>query len=210
MTFSTVSDLKVEVSSTVTELRCYPLLEAVADGHAKWIAGGAEDVSDFQVAIEGLLDHFPTGVAMEVDLSGCIDVTGHVRENENLRKFNSHTDLSKVSSNGMSYLILVTIFVGFLNMKRSNGLPEIVWALDELSNIDTPNTGKLLSMLTENNIRLIAATPQADILVRQQFDYQLKVDRNRVFNVPKSGMRKIGLDWSIDSETFPENADAAA
>lgn len=210
MTFSTVSDLKVEVSSTVTELRCYPLLEAVADGHAKWIAGGAEDVSDFQVAIEGLLDHFPTGVAMEVDLSGCIDVTGHVRENENLRKFNSHTDLSKVSSNGMSYLILVTIFVGFLNMKRSNGLPEIVWALDELSNIDTPNTGKLLSMLTENNIRLIAATPQADILVRQQFDYQLKVDRNRVFNVPKSGMRKIGLDWSVDSETFPENADAAA
>jgi hypothetical protein len=205
MTFSAVSDLKVEVSSSVTELRCYPLLEAVADGHAKWIAGGANDVGDFQVAIEALLDLFPSGVAMEVDLSNCIDVTGQVRENENLRKFNSQTDLSKVSSNGMSYLILVTIFVGFLNMKRKNGLPEIVWALDELSNIDTPNTGKLLSMLTENNIRLIAATPQSDILVRQQFDYLLKVTRSRVFNVPKPGLRKIGLDWSSESEAFPEH-----
>ncbi len=88
-----------------------------------------------------------------------IRLQGEVTENGNQRVFKRASDLEVISSNGLSYLILATIFVAFINRIRRDVPVNIVWALDELKDPDAGNVIGLMDLLRRNNITLVSAFP---------------------------------------------------
>jgi hypothetical protein len=100
-------------------------------------------------------------------------------------------DLETLSSNGLSYLILCTIFVAFIRKIRGDAKVQITWAVDELLDLDIRNIGTLLKMLQKNGIVLVSACPDADMDVLLHFKKRYKVMRND--NIPEVAEPEIDM-----------------
>ena len=171
-----VQDLNVSITSSIRDLEFMPDMKRLSALHETWMKSGSiEPPEGFSDAMADLLRHWTGKNGLSADLRDHIRIEGYIIENGNRRAFHARTDMKNLSSNGISYLVLTTILVAFVNMVRGKAAVHMVWALDELGDLDSANTRRLLDMLRENNITLVSATPRAPADVHSRFDYRIKV-----------------------------------
>lgn len=184
-----VQDLSVGITSSIRKLDFMPAMKRLSELHERWVRSGqVEPPEGFTDAMANLLAFWRGRDGITANLRNQVRIEGYIVENGNRRDFHARTDLTDISSNGVSYLVLTTILVGFVNMVRGKAPLHVVWALDELGNIDAFNTRRLLDMLRENHITLVAATPAASASVNQLFDYRVKViDGPRLADIRGAG-----------------------
>ncbi|WP_419739235.1 ATP-binding protein [Ruegeria sp.] len=201
-----VEDIQIKIESGIKELEFLPALERISELHEDWTRSG-EDLPPnvFTEALSDLLEYWSGNDGITADLRQQIRLRGHVVENGIKRDFHASTDLADISSNGVSYLILTTILVGFINIVRGKKPVQMVWALDELGNIDSRNVRNLLKMLNDNGINLISATPNADLGVRERFAQRLRIvkDKNlgpRLMEVRGAAKPSHSLVWSKETQ----------
>ncbi|MGJ8586219.1 MAG: ATP-binding protein [Marinosulfonomonas sp.] len=208
-----VEEIQIKIESGIKELEFLPALERISELHEDWTRSG-EDLPPnvFTEALSDLLEYWSGNEGITADLRQQIRLRGHVVENGIKRDFHASTDLADISSNGVSYLILTTILVGFINIVRGKKPVQMVWALDELGNIDSRNVRNLLEMLNGNGINLISATPNADLGVRERFAQRLRIVKDktlgpRLMEVRGAAKPSHTLSWSKESQkemrTFP-------
>ncbi|WGT51388.1 ATP-binding protein [Thioclava nitratireducens] len=175
-----VEDLRVSIKSTIRELEFMPAMKRLRDLHEAWISQphDTDPPEGYSEAMTDLLRFWNARNGISANLRDQIRIEGHIIEKGNQKKFNARTDMKNLSSNGVSYLIMTTIMVAFVNIVRGRSPVRFIWALDELSNIDEGNTRKLLEMLDRNQINMIAATPSAMGNVNALFDYRVKLLNN--------------------------------
>ena len=70
--------------------------------------------------------------------------------------------LARMSSNGLSYIILVVILIGFVNRVRRKEKVVVPFVVDELKDLSVGNATALLDLLARNNITLVSAFPDVD------------------------------------------------
>ena len=202
-----VEDIQIKIESGIKELEFLPALARLSDLHEDWTRS-SEDLPPnvFTEALSALLEYWSGNEGITADLRQQIRLRGHVVENGIKRDFHASTDLADISSNGVSYLILTTILVGFINIVRGKKPVQMVWALDELGNIDSRNVRNLLEMLNDNGINLISATPNADVGVRESFAHRLRIVKDttlgpRLMEVRGTAKPSHTLAWSKERQT---------
>ena len=84
-------------------------------------------------------------------------------------------ELKELSSNGLSYLVLAIVLVGFVNKIRGNNNIAIPYAVDEVRDLDHINSVSLLEFLALNNIMLVGAFPDVDERLSPHFKYKYSV-----------------------------------
>jgi hypothetical protein len=181
MLFESISHVSVEVVSTIKELKYWDAIREMAEANRTWLDGLSNELppSEFAETLGRLLAHWDVKAGIRADLKSLIQIRGEVTENGNLRRFRKATDLEAVSSNGLSYLVLVTIFVAFINRIRRQAPVNIVWALDELKDLDSGNVPALLELLRRNNITLVSAFPDPDPETLALFQHRFTVEPDR-------------------------------
>lgn len=92
-----------------------------------------------------------------IDIEIDIDEVGHT-----VKTARDEEQLKDISSNGLSYIILCIVYVGLIKKVRKNESVSLVWALDELRDLDFGNVQLLLDLLARNHISLVSAFPDAD------------------------------------------------
>lgn len=171
-----IEEIGISITSSIKSLEFMPAMKKLSDLHTAWMNSGATlPPEGFADAMSNLLNFWNGKEGITANLRNQICIEGYIIEKGNRRDFHANTDLKEISSNGVSYLILTIILVGFINMVRGDQRTHMVWALDELGDIDPGNTRILLNMLRENDITLVAATPSAEAAVRDRFDYRVRV-----------------------------------
>ena len=202
-----VDEIQIRIESGIKELEFLPALARLSDLHEAWTRSSDNLPTEaFTEALSALLEYWTGNDGITADLRQQIHLKGHVVENGIKRNFHASTDLADISSNGVSYLILTTILVGFINIVRGKEPVQMVWALDELGNIDTRNVRNLLKMLNDNGITLISATPNADTGVRDSFTHRFRImkdgsDRPRLVEATGAEKRSHTLAWSRERQT---------
>jgi hypothetical protein len=181
LAFESISKVNVEIVSTISELKYWPAICEMAETNRAWLAGASNDLPppEFAQNIERLLEHWEVKTGIRADFKGLIRIQGEVTENGNLRVFRRASDLEAVSSNGLSYLVLATIFVAFINRIRRDAKVNIVWALDELKDLDAGNVVGLIDLLRRNNITLVSAFPDPDPDTLALFKHRFTVEPDR-------------------------------
>lgn len=119
-------------------------------------------------------------------------------ENSNRRVFKKASDLEAVSSNGLSYLVLVSIFIAFINRIRRDAAVNIVWSLDELKDLDSGNVNQLLPLLKRNDIALVSAFPDPDPDTLALFKHRFTVEPDR----------RLAEVWIDEGDQAQENVDS--
>jgi hypothetical protein len=79
----------------------------------------------------------------------------------------------------LSYLILCVIFIAFINRIRRHAQVQVVWALDELKDLDIGNIEALLATLQSNAITLVSAFPDPDVDVLRLFPHRFSIEEGR-------------------------------
>ena len=133
-------------------------------------------------------------------LPNLIRIQGEVVENGQTRAFRKAADLERVSSNGLSYLILCVIFIAFINRIRRGAPVEICWALDELKDLDIGIIEALLTILRRNAITLVSAFPDPDADVLALFRHRFSVEEGRrLMEARVVGVEEEGFEPEVDT-----------
>lgn len=179
--FESVSCVTVEVKSVIRELEYWQPIETMAEEHRAWLSLDGRDLPppEFAVTLRTLLDHWEVREGIRAALPNLIRIQGEVVENAQVKTFRKAADLERVSSNGLSYLILCVIFIAFINRIRRQAPVEVVWALDELKDLDIGNIEALLTILKRNAITLVSAFPDPDAEVLALFKHRFSVEQGR-------------------------------
>ena len=147
------------------------------------------DSSQVELPHDGLVEAIevylstPNSDSMNVnELYKHIDFTIRFRDNGEDKQAHTFLDILSnkggASSNGTSYLILITIFIGIINMMRKGNDVSFTWALDELADISPNNIKELLKLLSDSNINLISACTVASESVYLSFDKTYTIERD--------------------------------
>ena len=188
--FESISRVTVKIVSTVHQLEYWPVIEKVANSQRIWIAGDGTDLPppEFSATLRELLEHWEVRAGIRAELTHQISIQGEVIENGNLRTFRKAEDLETVSSNGLSYIVLCVIFIGFINRIRRGAAINVTWALDEIKDLDIGNVEVLMSVLRKNNITLVSACPDPDVDVLAMFKNRRSIRSDRVIYDPSGAL----------------------
>jgi len=133
------------------------------------------------------------GVSLEhhelFDLEFVITEKGEVKRARNARQ------LKKISSTGLSYLAMLSLFAGILSMLRgTNEYPtSVILPVDELGELAAENIDLLLKMFAQNSIVMLSASPSTDrhILSLYQRHYKIKDSKLYHAHIPQSRLDQL-------------------
>ena len=133
-------------------------------------------------------------VADPVDLIS-LKISANVN-NQGVRTANNEHELTNMSSNGLSYIILCVILIGFVNRIRRKESVAVPFVVDELKDLSYLNAKTLLELLSRNNITMISAFPDIDLDLAELFAKNYKI-------LPGREIGLIELD-SLDADMADE------
>lgn len=170
LTFESLTSIEPTVSFALEELDYWKDIKALADGVRAWRdESGLNSMpnEDLVLTLRNYLDTFEVSranVSVE-DLWRLIQFRCTIVENGNPKTITGNKDLAgdaSVSSNGLTYLVLIVVFLGFVDMQRKKQPVHLTWALDELRAFDNDNKRALLELLGQHDISLVTACPDME------------------------------------------------
>jgi len=198
--FETIADVTIDIKAHVDTQNYW---EAVGNLHKEYEAwhthgdpslppasfvAAAKEVANVVGDDKGL-------IADPVDLIS-LKISANVN-NQGMKTANNEHELANMSSNGLSYIILCVILIGFVNRIRRSEPVVVPFVVDELKDLSFANAKTLLDLLTRNNITMISAFPDVDLDLAQLFERNYKI-------LPGRKVGLINLDNENEDETEME------
>jgi hypothetical protein len=147
------------------------------------------------------------------DLEFTIVEKGQIKHARNAKQ------LKKVSSTGLSYLAMLSLFAGLLAMLRgdSKHASQIILPVDELGELAAENIDLLLKMFNDNHISMLSASPSTDRHILSLYHRHYKLKDNKIYHadIPQSRLDELlakrnktaaGSSQAIAADTAPDTA----
>lgn len=123
------------------------------------------------------------------------DIEFTITEKGQLKHARNARQLKKISSTGLSYLAMLSLFAGILGMLRGMGEKPsvIILPVDELGELAAENIALLLKMFTDNSISILSASPSTDRHILALYDRHYKLKDNKVYHaqIPPSRLHEL-------------------
>ena len=161
--FESIENIQLRLASKVKDEAYWPLLRSFLTDYDNWQV--QHQSLPPQTLVDNLLELaqlFSQRNKMAIDLTQLFNLEVNVVENGHAKKAVTGAELVDISSTGLSYLILIQIFIALTNLLRGKSATVINWPVDELGNFSRYNSAKLLATLTENDIAITSAFPDPD------------------------------------------------
>jgi len=196
--FEALADISVTTVMKQEELDYWGPLQKFAEVFELYkdqLRDGLGDVPDDLVyAMQKLASYLPNeGFVLAhnnlFDLEFTIVEKGQVKQARNARQ------LKKVSSTGLSYLAMLSLFAGLLAMLRgdSKHASQIILPVDELGELAAENIDLLLKMFNDNHISMLSASPSTDRHILSLYNRHYKLKDNKIYHaeIPQSRLDEL-------------------
>lgn len=163
--FRFISSVAVRITTSFDSLDGWDKIRQLDEEYGVWAGKDANDLPGpaFADAVDQVSDWLQGRHTLDVKLEDLLGLEIDIEEVGQPRKtVKDEGQLRDASSNGLSYLILCVVFVGLINKIRAGQPVQLVWALDELRDLDLDNVRVLLDMLADNHIHLVSAFPDPE------------------------------------------------
>jgi hypothetical protein len=180
--FRFISSVAVRITTSFDSLEGWDKIKQLDEEYSAWAGKDANDLPGlaFADAVNQVSNWLQGRHTLDVKLDDLLGLEIDIEEVGQPRKtVKDEGQLRDASSNGLSYLILCVVFVGLINKIRAGQAVQLVWALDELRDLDLDNVRVLLDMLADNHIHLISAfpDPEPEILALLKNRYAIQEGR---------------------------------
>jgi len=180
--FRFISNVAVRITTSFDDLDGWDKIKQMDEEYSVWAGKDSSDLPDFTFAdaVDQVSDWLQGRHSMDIKLEDLLELEIDIEEAGQPKKtVRDEGQLRDASSNGLSYLILCVVFIGLINKIRAGQPVQLVWALDELRDLDIDNVMVLLDILTDNQIHLISAfpDPEPEILALLKNRYAIQEGR---------------------------------
>ncbi|WP_413693329.1 ATP-binding protein [Psychromonas sp. KJ10-2] len=196
--FEALADINVNTVMKQEELDYWGPLQQFAklfDKYRDDLREGVGDIpDDLIVAMQKLSAYLPSeGFALAhhqlFDIEFTISEKGQLKHARNARQ------LKKISSTGLSYLAMLSLYAGILGMLRgeSDVQTQIILPVDELGELAAENIDLLLTMFNDNAITMLSASPSTDRHILSLYERHYKIKDNKIFHahIPTSRLDEL-------------------
>jgi len=125
------------------------------------------------------------------------DIEFTISEKGQLKHARNARQLKKISSTGLSYLAMLSLYAGILGMLRgeSKNATQIILPVDELGELAAENIDLLLTMFNENAITMLSASPSTDRHILSLYERHYKIKDKKIFHadIPTSRLDELLL-----------------
>lgn len=177
--FDSFTDLQVSIFSSVEDLDYWAIITKISKAREEWNKPDQLPSEEAVENLRSLLSNWDLRRGIQADFRSLVSIRGSVREKGNVRPFHNRNDLENISSNGLSYLVLIVLFLGFISKVRGDAPVQLTWCVDELKAIDSENVLSLCNYLGQNRITLCTAFPDPDVETLILFQNKYKLDSER-------------------------------
>jgi hypothetical protein len=159
--FEAIGELEVSVTSNLKSLDYFGLLEDFRQFHEDWRIH-----HDTELPGDGLISKLQNLVEILGTKSLIIDVEKSFKfevkliEDGRSKTAKKDDEIENISSNGTSYIIILALYIGLINMiRKPESNVRLQFCIDELGRVDTSSSGKLIEILDKQNIKMFSALP---------------------------------------------------
>lgn len=177
--FDAINRIEISLISLIDQLDFWSTLERFEKDYHQWQQHDQGLLPpDELIQLQTELCDLFLSQNRETPLKDLFDVEVIVHEGVIKKSAKTDKALENISSNGLSYLILMQILVSLMNLLRGKNSQTIVsWPVDELGNFSRENSVRLLGMLEKNQIRIASAFPDPDPELLQHFPYAYYIEK---------------------------------
>ena len=176
--FASISDVNTEIRANIDTQDYW---EAVGNLHREydaWHAAGSyvlppASFVDAAREVARVVSEETGLIADPVDLIS-LKISANVN-NQGSKTASNEQELAQMSSNGLSYIILCIVLIGFVNRIRGTEPVVVPFVVDELKDLSFPNAKTLLRLMSQNHITMISAFPDVDLDLAELFSKNYKI-----------------------------------
>ena len=190
--FTSLSDIQIELLSKVEEQDLWQPLANFSKLYQDYLENYSVPSYEFLNAFEKTNDALKS-CHISTNLESLVSLRISLRENGRLVQIRSDSDLSGLSSRGISKLAIIVIFCGLTRYLCKDNNIRIHWPLDELGELHEENVVLLFELMNRNNIVLFCAQPNPSPSLLQYFDTNNYIDKNE------------GVKLCVDAEISANN-----
>lgn len=119
-------------------------------------------------------------------IESMIDMRLEMKENDRQVVIRTDADFLSASSTGLTYLAIMTVFMGLTRYLCPDFNTRITWPIDELATLSSNNISHLADMLEANNLTMISACPKLDRSLRKFFENKISLKEGRIHTYESS------------------------
>jgi hypothetical protein len=180
--FARIEEVDVQITTDIDKQNYWAAVERLKFEYESWhpISNNSMPPRDFVEAAKAVATILSDERGLVAKPADLIQIRVSAKVNGREVSAKEEKELQGLSSNGLSYVVLSIVMVGFVNRIRRGSQVMIPFAVDELKDLDYPNATTLLEFLAQNHINLIAAFPDVDQELVPHFahNYQVMDDRH--------------------------------
>lgn len=191
--FSSLSDIEIRLEATINKFGYLTDLESFVN---KFESDVNELPNESVIAsLENAVKALHNSNVESHDLKTMVEMSICFRENTRLVKVRNDRDLAEASSTGLSRLVILLIFTGLIRHLCADESLAIHLPIDELGQIDSGNSIKLLELMQQQQVYLVCAQPQMSEEIGRSFQYKYNIDKDKGISqfVVKSKMQQNPL-----------------
>jgi hypothetical protein len=164
--FERIKDLRLDIITNFENLGFYKKLSRMDDVVRRHANEHGKDFSrelppdETARALGDFMSVLGADGSVEVNLSSHITLKGAVSDNGLRKEFKRASELENISSEGLTSLILITLMTALLNTIRGADPVHVPWVTDEVGKFDPTNFRALMTMLVDNRIDVVTASPE--------------------------------------------------
>lgn len=200
--FESISDVAVDIRAEVDTQGYWEAVGNLNQEYETWHANGDPTLppAGFVAAARQVAQVVGEDKGLVADPVDLISLKIRVNvNNQGPKTASNEHELANISSNGLSYIILCVILIGFVNRIRRKEPVVVPFVVDELKDLSFANAKTLLDLLTRNHITMISAFPDVDLDLAELFDRNYKI-------LPGRKVGLINLDEETEAEIEEEGA----
>jgi len=206
--FAAIGSIGVSLQSRIDSQDYWPYLASFEQTYRAWKEAGElglppKDLDEKLIAVTDILHRSQVAKGIE----SVFDLEISLEENARVVTVTNSRDLENASSNGLSYLILCSIFAGITRMLCRDREIRIHWPVDELGVIDSVNVASLFRMLNDHNIVMVGGFPTTDPLLLQHFTdrHEMRKDEGLVdIQLPEDKLATLMIERQQQSHAARE------
>ena len=197
--FESMGKIDIKVSSRLKTLAYFSSLEDFAKAHNRWKyqqlneLPGDELISKLTNLVSLLNTHKPV-----IDIAKYFEFTVDYMDGETHKMATNDQEIAELSSNGLTYLIIVSIYIGLINLMRSDTNVKLAFCVDEFDKIDSENSMLLIKLFDEQGIRILSAQPSGKGEILQYYQHCYQIER-------QSDHKRVYKEYSADSINSTES-----
>ncbi|MFT6987292.1 MAG: hypothetical protein ACJAT7_003146 [Psychromonas sp.] len=185
--FEALADINVYTVMKQEELEYWGPLQQFSklfEQHRDDLREGTGEIPDELIYAMHKLSAYLPSDGFVLAHNNLFDIEFTITEKGQLKHARNARQLKKISSTGLSYLAMLSLFAGILGMLRGSGNSPsvIILPVDELGELAAENIDQLLKMFNDNNISMLSASPSTDRHILSLYDRHYKLKDNKIYH----------------------------